>query len=288
MSQSTLNKYSEEAAPILESFLATLLRKDLTIQFGTPEKVERSSVDNRTNSHFTVNSKGGGANGFGIQLEPNWIPLISTGMLGQTMAPEDEGVADLAGEIISQGFGALRNKISVGSSFPEAYFDSYDPGSTPPAEALSNALWQVPFELEVEGEKYAAIILLSAESVESLEEDNAEAPAEPEEPIAVSPVNLPDLGRESIPAAKGKNFELLAEVELNVTVELGRRRIPLSEVLVLTKGSVVELEKLVGEPLEVFANGRLIAEGEAVVIDEQFGVRITTLASAKNRAKAFA
>ncbi|MDX1530351.1 MAG: FliM/FliN family flagellar motor switch protein, partial [Rhodothermales bacterium] len=57
----------------------------------------------------------------------------------------------------------------------------------------------------------------------------------------------------------------------------------------LTTGSVVELEKLVGEPLEIYANGRLIAEGEAVVIDEQFGVRITALAAAerKKRGRAF-
>ena len=82
-------------------------------------------------------------------------------------------------------------------------------------------------------------------------------------------------------------LEMLQEVELEVTVELGRRRLPLSDLLRLTTGSVIELEKLVGEPLAVYANGRLIAEGEAVVIDEQFGVRITNLASAQRRQKAF-
>ena len=66
-----------------------------------------------------------------------------------------------------------------------------------------------------------------------------------------------------------------------------RRRLPLADVLHLTTGSVIELENLVGEPLEVYANGRLIAEGEAVVIDEQFGVRITRLASDRQRTKAF-
>ena len=84
------------------------------------------------------------------------------------------------------------------------------------------------------------------------------------------------------------NFDLLAEVELTLTVELGRRKLALSEVLQLTPGSVIELEKLVGEPLEIYANGRLIAEGEAVVVDEQFGVRITNLAPAKIRSKAAA
>lgn len=109
-------------------------------------------------------------------------------------------------------------------------------------------------------------------------------PHEPQAGPAVAPAAFPELGEESFSDAT-EPLELLAEVELEVTVELGRRRLPLSDVLRLTKGSVVELEKLVGEPLQVYANGRLIAEGEAVVIDEQFGVRVTRLlANARARA----
>ena len=70
---------------------------------------------------------------------------------------------------------------------------------------------------------------------------------------------------------------ILGDVEVNVTVELGRRRIPLNELLKLTRGSIIELEKLVGEPLEVYVNNRLIADGEAVVIDDHFGIRITNV-----------
>jgi flagellar motor switch protein FliN/FliY len=92
------------------------------------------------------------------------------------------------------------------------------------------------------------------------------------------------LGTGTSSQANGGNLGLLAGVELEVTVELGRRRMALSDILRLTNGSVLELEKLVGEPLQIFANSRLIAEGEAVVIDEQFGVRITALA-ASNAAK---
>ena len=74
-------------------------------------------------------------------------------------------------------------------------------------------------------------------------------------------------------------MSLLADVELEVTVELGRRRIALGEVARLVVGSVVELDTMAGEPLVVFANGRRIATGEAVVVDGQFGVRIHSLAS---------
>ncbi len=106
--------------------------------------------------------------------------------------------------------------------------------------------------------------------------------------VSVASANFSELGEEKIhgPRAETKNFELLSEVELEVSVELGRRRLPLSDVLQLTNGSVIELEKLVGEPLSLYANGRFVAEGEAVVIDEKFGIRITSLAPKKQRSEA--
>ena len=107
------------------------------------------------------------------------------------------------------------------------------------------------------------------------------------EPVAVSPVAFGDLGSESIGDGSSADLDLLADVELDVTVELGRRRLPLADVLRLTTGSVVELDKMVGQPLSIYANGRLIAEGEAVVIDDQFGVRVTSLATGA-RARALA
>ncbi|MBO6575795.1 MAG: flagellar motor switch protein FliN [Rhodothermales bacterium] len=97
--------------------------------------------------------------------------------------------------------------------------------------------------------------------------------------VRIQSAGFPDLGPETISAQGQARLGLLAGVELEVTVELGRRRMPLADILRLTSGSVLELDKLVGEPLQVFANNRLIAEGEAVVIDEQFGVRITALAA---------
>lgn len=75
-------------------------------------------------------------------------------------------------------------------------------------------------------------------------------------------------------------LDLLADVELEVSVELGRRRLPLSEVARLRVGSVVELDTEAGDPLVVYANGRRIAVGEAVVVDGQLGVRITSVEAA--------
>ena len=100
--------------------------------------------------------------------------------------------------------------------------------------------------------------------------------AETEDP-AVAPAALEDTAPTvSAPPrpSGGGTLDLLGDVELEVTVELGRCRLPLAEVARLGVGSVVELDALAGDPLVVYANGRRIATGEAVVVDGQFGVRI--------------
>lgn len=79
------------------------------------------------------------------------------------------------------------------------------------------------------------------------------------------------------------NLELILDIPVRVTVELGRTRKTIGEVLNMTPGSVVELEKMAGEPVDVLVNGKLMARGEVVVIDESFGVRITEIVSRAER-----
>jgi|GEM_PF-861783 len=75
----------------------------------------------------------------------------------------------------------------------------------------------------------------------------------------------------------------LLDVPLDVSVELGRSRMPIQQVVNLTAGAVIELDKVAGEPLDVLLNGRLVARGEAVVVGERFGVRITSIVSPRER-----
>lgn len=82
---------------------------------------------------------------------------------------------------------------------------------------------------------------------------------------------------------KDKNLQLILDIPLRVTVELGRTKMPVSELLNLTQGSVIELAKLAGEPMEVYVNEKLIARGEAVVVNEKFGVRLTDIISPTER-----
>lgn len=82
------------------------------------------------------------------------------------------------------------------------------------------------------------------------------------------------------------NLDLLKDVEMVLSVELGRREMSLGQILQVVKGSVIELEKLAGEPVEILVNGRKIAEGDVVVIDEHFGVRISNLLASHDKMKA--
>ena len=74
-----------------------------------------------------------------------------------------------------------------------------------------------------------------------------------------------------------ERLDLLSNVEMDVTAELGRTRMTVRELLSLTPGVVVELDRMAGSPIDLFVNGTLIARGEVVVIDEEFGVRITEI-----------
>lgn len=78
------------------------------------------------------------------------------------------------------------------------------------------------------------------------------------------------------------NIDLLMDVSLRVTVELGRTRMQLARILELKNGSVVELDRLAGDPVDVFVNDRMVARGEVVVVDDKFGVRIIEMVSANS------
>ncbi len=92
-----------------------------------------------------------------------------------------------------------------------------------------------------------------------------------------------DDGLSSSEEGGGKNLELILDIPLKVTVELGRAKMPVSELLNLGQGSVIELTKLAGDPMEVLVNDKLIAKGEAVVVNEKFGVRLLDIISPKER-----
>lgn len=82
-----------------------------------------------------------------------------------------------------------------------------------------------------------------------------------------------------------RNLELVMDIPVQMTVELGRTRMPIRNLLQLAQGSVVELNELAGEPLDVFVNGCLVAQGEVVVVNDKFGIRLTDIITPSERLK---
>lgn len=282
-----LTAYAQEAEEAIRTLLATLLGTSPGLTTATPAVAAAPDVKAAAEGRLLLHSA---EPLFMVALDAGWVELLSEAMLGTPMTADDEGAADLVSEVAAQGYGAVQSALAAaGAQLPSATFACHLPGENAPLP--DDASWAVPFEAQ-DGALRGVVFLPTLSTTGTRDEASA-ATAAPEaaapEPAPVAPAAFAELGDEAISGDGGGpgNLGLLAEVELEVTAELGRRRLPLADMLKLTTGSVIELEKLVGEPLAVYANGHLIAEGEAVVIDEQFGIRITNLASKAQRDKAF-
>jgi len=97
-----------------------------------------------------------------------------------------------------------------------------------------------------------------------------------------------DMGEEAASTGENKSMDLILDIPLTVAVELGRSKMLINDLLQLGQGSVIELTKLVGEPLEVLVNQKLVARGEVVVVNEKFGVRLTDIVSPMERVQSMA
>jgi flagellar motor switch protein FliN/FliY len=98
----------------------------------------------------------------------------------------------------------------------------------------------------------------------------------------VAPVSFANFASGSSPTA-GNDINMILDIPVQLTVELGRTRIPIKHILQLAQGSVVELDALAGEPMDVLVNGYLIAQGEVVVVNDKFGIRLTDIVTPSER-----
>ncbi|MED3800916.1 flagellar motor switch phosphatase FliY [Lysinibacillus xylanilyticus] len=105
----------------------------------------------------------------------------------------------------------------------------------------------------------------------------------PIQPVNVQQAQFASFDPNVISQSEARNLNMLLDIPLQVTVELGRTKRSVKEILELSSGSIIELDKLAGEPVDILVNSRLIAKGEVVVIDENFGVRITDVLSQAER-----
>ncbi len=115
--------------------------------------------------------------------------------------------------------------------------------------------------------------------------DLAAAAAEGESPYQAKPASqvFPDFGAERSGGGGNNDLDMILDIPVQITVELGRTKLSIRNLLQLAHGSVVELDGLAGEPMDVLVNGTLIAQGEVVVVNEKFGIRLTDIITPAER-----
>ena len=151
-------------------------------------------------------------------------------------------------------------------------------------EASEDSAPEAPFEEEAgEDESSGSAV---GESFDASGGEGAGGSDTSETPSAETIKNVQfDHLHESKRGGQGRSIEMLYDISLPVSVELGRTTLLIKDVLDLGPGSVVELNKLAGEPVDILVNGKLVARGEVVVVDENFGVRISNVCSPEERVR---
>ena len=199
-----------------------------------------------------------------------------------TPLPSDSSLADAAGELSAE---SVEEMLAKAASFTDAAgagaFGSAAPvpsvsAPAAPAPSVDAMLDGLPDQASIEEMlRQATFEDPGAMGGDTGSSGFGSAPA----PVAADPFSLPNFSQ-VIQDAQVSSIDLLRDVELNVKIELGRSRMLVEDVLRLAEGSVVELDKLAGDPVDVFVNERLVARGEVLVLNDNFCVRVNEIVAA--------
>lgn len=177
---------------------------------------------------------------------------------------------DTAKKIVSMMMGEEEAEIETVAAAPEVTMSAPAPATPPPAAQVTTAP-AAPVVQNIQEPTYKEPVY------------EAPTPA-PRPQVEVQKANFTSLGVENARKSHD-NIDLILDVSLEVSVVLGRTKKSIKDILSLGNGSLIELDKLADEPVEVLVNGKVIAEGEVVVVDENFGVRINNIVSGTDRIK---
>ncbi len=232
-------------------------------------------------------------------LDKEWFGLLSSIMLGIEEKTFNDKTIDLLQKFASELKATFKTVLADDGI--EVDFDEIIPMKFSDLDGQLHHTEYMMTKLEVEGladeNVHGAVLIGNPEAVIIQEEPEEEIVAEtdsdgfqetngeeladiPDEVLSGSYIEFEDFEEDApldILTEDGKSMDMLRDVDMDVSVELGRIELPLGRVLQLAKGSVIELDKLAGEPVDILVNGQRIAQGEVVVIDEHFGVRISNL-----------
>lgn len=188
--------------------------------------------------------------------EPQASELISSLNGPEAEANDDQQIKPLT-RAVTAATAALAQSL-------EAQFGKFTFRVEPVSGLAFGGMYVVPLASTADPTEISSLLYLDGQLIETLS-------AEGKDKLPASTENSP------LPAS---NLKLLMDVELNVSLRFGQRQLPLREVLELGSGSVVELDRLVDEPVELLLDGKLVARGEAVIVDGNYGLRVTEIPQA--------
>jgi flagellar motor switch protein FliN/FliY len=225
-----------------------------------------------------------------VALPPNLSASLSDMMMGEEASDREDvndDDLDATKEIVSNIFGAISNSLSAQSDLPVLSFsvENIEFINDGPEVSLDsfNRMYIYKFSLDsissllmfiIDDTLYKALYGAEAESVETID-SSSESTAMPSGDCGENVVSLND--------DEINNISLIMDVKLPVRVRIGKKRMLLKDVLNMDIGSVIELNQLANDPLEILVDNHVIAEGEVVIVDGNFGVQITTIGSKKDR-----
>lgn len=265
--------------------LSSILKREVHIHRPTIEVVEEPPTDA---VHIKMQIKGEK----NVETHIAFPFSLSAAVADIMMGGDGKTEIDKLNELYLGALGEAWNQVAaaLAKSLSTSLQTSFDASCSTPtlfeAGSIPEGVWiKMDYRMEIEdvGEDNFSQIFSPEVAKIFAKEAKVSKKSEPAQPsVKVHPVQFAPLrAQEKTPAPS--NIDFLIDVPMQVTVELGRTQMLLKDILEISVGSIIQLDKLAGEPVDLLVNGKLIAKGGVVVIDENFGIRITEIVSPTER-----
>ncbi len=290
--------------------ISTVINKKTVFTFESCEKADVDTIRSKINAvslSLKLSFKSGFEGECKLIIKKKDVALLSDlMMMGDGSAEYSEDHKDAIGELFNQVMGAyttaLGSELGIAASSGTIEVEEYDLDN-PSLQADSFDMISIPLEIE-DCESSMVILLVAQEigdQIVSQGSSNVVSPSKADS-FGLNMSEIDDLSKvtsfssdsssftettlSGTPVnAPRENIEMLLDIDLDVSIELGRSLLSIKRILELAPGSIVELDRMAGEPVDLLVNNKVVAKGEVVVIDEAFGIRIVSLVSPEERIK---
>ncbi|MBE0514560.1 flagellar motor switch protein FliY [Sulfurimonas sp.] len=220
-----------------------------------------------------------------VALTPNLVTSLSDMMMGEEASErEDVGEDDLDAvkEIVSNIFGAISNTLSAQKELPvlSFYIEKIDYIGENKEVSLENYSKMFVYNFSIESLKSLFMFIMDENLQNAIFKTGKSSNSEQKSDSNSSGDTMPSV---SLNSEEMNNISLIMDVKLPVKVRIGKKKMLLKDVLNMDIGSVIELNQLANDPLEILVDDHVIAEGEVVIVDGNFGVQITTIGTKRER-----